>query len=413
MAHITIRPIRDDELVTWFETFGTAFYIWPTDANALAEARREMIELDRTLGAFDGDTMVGTFRSFDTPLTLPGGARVPTSAVTAVSVRPTHRRRGALNQMMVHDLRRAAAAGAAASILIASEWPIYGRFGFGPATWAARWTLRTRAAQFRVEPVGSIEIVDALTARKLLPDLYDAVATAQHGEIGRQDFRFDLDLGLKELPGRPRWKGSVAIHRDESGNPDGFARYHGEEAWEEGIPDNKLILDELRGVTLEAEIDLWRFLAEMDLTAMIQADTRREHEPLPWYLDEARAARSSKVNEFLWLRPLDVARLLGERRYERDGALVLEVADVLDGKAGPAAGRYRLEVRDGSAICARTDAAPDLAVEARALGAAILGGTRLVDASRVSGAEEHRAGALALADGLLWTADPPWCATWF
>ena len=69
-----------------------------------------------------------------------------------------------------------------------------------------------------------------------------------------------------------------------------------------------MVLDELHGVTLEAEIDLWRFLAQMDLTATIRAETRREREPLPWYLADARAARVERQSEFLWLRPLDVER---------------------------------------------------------------------------------------------------------
>jgi hypothetical protein len=43
----------------------------------------------------------------------------------------------------------------------------------------------------------------------------------------------------------------------------------------------------------------------------------------------------------------------------------------------------------------------------------VLGGTRLVDATRAGGATEHRAGALAEADLLLRTADAPWCSTFF
>jgi predicted acetyltransferase len=174
-----------------------------------------------------------------------------------------------------------------------------------------------------------------------------------------------------------------------------------------------MLLDELHGVTLAAEMDLWRFLARMDLTATIRADTRREHEPMQWYLADARAARVTGLTDFLWLRLLDVERVLGERRYERDGDLVIEVVDVLAGQPGPAAGRYRLEVRNGAATCRRTDAGPDLAVDVGPLGAASLGGTRLIDAARAGGATEHRPGALAEADALLGTADPPWCSTWF
>jgi predicted acetyltransferase len=410
----TIRPVRDEELPAWFEAFSSAFYIWLTyDPASLAALRRETWELDRVIGAFDGDRVVGTFRTFGVQLTVPGRARVPVSAVTAVTVLPTHRRRGTLTSLMADDLARAKARGDAACILISAEWPIYGRFGYGPATWHARWTVRVRAAELAGRPTGTVEIVQPLEARRLLPEIYDRYAAAQPGEITRPEDRWDFDLGLMELPGRPRWRGSIAVHRDEAGELDGYARYHGEEVWEDGIPDNLMHLDELHGVTAEAELELWRYLVQVDLTATIRADTRREREPLQWFLGDARAARVSGLSDFLWLRPVDVERLLGARSYERDGDLVLEIADVVDGKPGPAAGRFRLQATSGAATCRRTDAAPDLRLDVRHLGAAVLGGTRLIDATRAGGATEHRPGALTEADALFRTADAPWCTSWF
>jgi predicted acetyltransferase len=409
----TIRTIKPEELPAWFEASSSAFYIWAQDPHATALARRDTIEIDRVVGAFEDDLIVGTFRSFGSQLTLPGGARVPVNAVSAVTVRPTHRRQGTLSRMVADDTARAAARGDAASVLISAEWPIYGRFGYGPATWQARWTLRVRAAKFRAKPVGSVQTIDPLTARKLLPGIYERYAAGQPGELARQEHRWDVDLGIVEMPGRPRWRGQVVIHRDDAGEPDGYARYHGEEHWEDGIPDNLMLLDELHGVSVAAEIDLWRFLAQVDLTATIRADTRRERELLPWYLSDARAARVTNLSDMLWVRLLDVERVLGERRYEREGDLVIEVDDQVDGTPGPAAGRYRLTVRDGSGTCRRTDDQPDLSVDVRALGAAVLGGTRLIDATRAGGATQHRPGALAEADALLRTADAPWCSTWF
>ena len=408
-----IRTVRKDELAAWFEAFSTAFYMWNNDPVAMAAARGPYIDLERAFGAFDGEVMVGTYRSFASKLTLPGLARVPVGAVSAVSVRPTHRRRGTLTRMITRDLRECAARGEAASILIAAEWPIYGRYGYGPATWHAKWTLRTRAAGFRLEPVGSIEILNAGQARPILPELYERIAAAQPGEIDRNERRWDYDLGLVDTPGRPPWRGAIALHRDAAGLPDGFARYHGEEHWPDGIPDNGLVADDVRGVTLEAELDLWRHLAQMDLTATVRAETRREREPMQWYLADGRAARVTDLSEMLWLRILDVPRMLGERTYERDGDLVIEVEDALADGPGPAAGRYRLAVRGGAATCERTDAAPDLTVGVMPLSAAVLGGTRLVDATRAGGATEHRPKALLDLDGLLTTADPPWCTTWF
>jgi predicted acetyltransferase len=410
----TVRSITADELIGWNEAFSTAFYIWASDPAARAEVQlANKLDIDRCLAAFDGDTMVGTYRSFATRLTVPGGARLPVGAVSAVSVRPTHRRRGLLTSMITKDLRRSVDRGEVASILIAAEWPIYGRYGYGPATWQAKWTLRTRATTFTTPPIGSVEVVGAAAARELLPTIYDRYVANQPGAIDRPDHRFDGDLGLREWPGRPRWQGQVAIHRDDAGVPDGYARFHGEENWVDMYPEHRMLVDELHAVTVEAEIDLWRHLAQMDLTASIQAEVRREHEPMQWVLADPRAAQVSGRSDFLWLRLLDVERALVGRTYERDGTLVVEILDTLGGELGPAAGRYRLEVRDGAATCARTEAAPELTIDVRALGAAYLGGTRLADAVRSSGFTEHRPGALDDADRLFRSAAEPWCSSWF
>lgn len=409
----TIRPVTRDELLDWFATFGMAFYIWASDPRARADFSAPHMDLERALGAFDGSTMVGTYRSFATRLTVPGGARVDASAISAVSVRPTHRRQGILTSMIQRDVRASAARGEVVSVLIAAEWPIYGRYGFGPATWQVKRTLRSRGAAFLRPPVGSVEVVDSAAARRLVPGIYDAYAAGQPGEISRPDHRWDVELGIVEAPGRPIQKGQVVIHRDGAGEPDGYARFHGEENWVDMIPDHRMLVDELHGVTDDVDIDLWRHLAQMDLTASIAAEVRRDREPMQWALADARVAQASGRTDFLWLRLLDVERALAARRYERDGTVVIEVIDPLAGSDGPAAGRYRLEVKRGDATCRRTDAAPDLTLEARLLGAAYLGGTSLREAALAGGAIEHRAGALAEADLLFTTATPPWCSTWF
>jgi predicted acetyltransferase len=410
----TIRPVRDDELTAWFAAFGSAFYIWSTDPEASAAARRPSMDLERTIGAFEDDAIVGTFRTFPTQLTLPGGARIDVSAVSAVSVRPTHRRRGILTRLVADDVQRSVERGDVASILIAAEWPIYGRFGYGPATWQATWSLRTREATLLVDPIGSIEILDLKQAREVLPDVYDRCAANQPGEIARRESRWDYDLGVIEVPGRPPWKGAIVLHRNAAGEPDGFARFHGEEHWTDMSPDHHMLVDDLHAETAAAELDLWRHLAQMDLTATIRTEhPRRPMEPLKWVLSNPRAAQVSGLADFLWVRIFDVPTFLGGRTYAHDGTLVVEVTDDLAGVPGPAAGRYRLEVRDGAGSCERTSENPDLTVDVRSLSAASLGGTRLADATRAEPYAEHRAGALEDAEVLFLTPDPPWCSTWF
>jgi predicted acetyltransferase len=94
---IEIRPVESDELPAYIDSLSTTFLDRP-DVDKVAAEVRDVWSLERTIAAFDGRQVVGTFRSFDTELTVPGAVQLPASAVSAVTVLPTHRRRGLLRQ---------------------------------------------------------------------------------------------------------------------------------------------------------------------------------------------------------------------------------------------------------------------------------------------------------------------------
>ncbi len=408
------RAITDAELPAWFDAAQNVFFMWSWgDSQEQAAIRRPHMDLARTMAAFDGDAIVGTFRTFATELTVPGGRSVSASALTAVTVRSTHRRRGVLSSLMADDLAKAATRGEPVGILFASEWPIYGRYGYGPATWEASWAIRSRAAHFKGSPSGTVEVMGPKEAREILPDIFDRYVINQAGEIRRPGYRWDTALGIVPAPGRPKGVLVIAVHRGTDGTADGYAAYRGEEKWDEGIPDNVLLLDELHAISEAAELELWRFVCSIDLVATIRASTRRVREPFTWHLADARAARLKDVGEGLWLRIYDVPAALGGRAYETSDRLVIEVVDRVAGSDGPAAGRYELEAGPGGATCRPSRRTADLSIEVAALGAAYLGGTRLVDAVRAGGAHESTSGALARADALFRTSDEPWCTTHF
>src|SRR5437868_4132305 len=96
---IAIRPVTADELVPWFQQLATTFFIWPIEPEGAAKMPWATKDLDRRIAAFDAQRIVGTYRTFATELTLPGGANVQASAVSAVSTRPTHRRQGILTKL--------------------------------------------------------------------------------------------------------------------------------------------------------------------------------------------------------------------------------------------------------------------------------------------------------------------------
>jgi predicted acetyltransferase len=299
--------------------------------------------------------------------------------------------------------------GEALGLLYASEYPIYGRFGYGMAARQATWTLDTAATGFHGPMAGSVELVAPSEAsRDTIRAVFETWRVRQPGEIRRRPWSWDFALALREEPWGPTWKGFLAVHRGSTDEVDGYARFHADETWVDRQPRNTLVVDELHALDDDAYRTLWRFLAEVDWVATVKAERRSPSELLPWLLTNARAAVLSEVGDGLWVRLFDVPRALEARAYERSGSVVLDVRDAED-----SAMRVKLEAEPGGARCRSTADSPDLTLDVSALGAAYLGGTRLRDAVRATGVDEHRAGALSAVDGLLLTADEPWCSTFF
>ena len=406
---VEIRRVRDDELPAFVDALSTGFLERPDVAKVVDEIR-PLWDLDRTWAAFDGSSICGTFRSWATELTVLGGARLPAAAVSAVAVLPTHRRRGIMRSMVAAEHGAARERGEAFGLLYAAEYPIYGRFGYGPACREATWTLDARAT-FLAPSTGTVEIARPdETTREAIKEVFEVIRERSPGEIQRRPYRWDFDLGKPSVWGEV-WKGFVALRRDASGAVDGYVRYsRPEERWEQGQPRNTVKVDELHALDDEAYVTLWRFLAETDWVATVTAGRRSPRERLPWYLANARDARPTDLDDAMWIRLLDVPRALEGRTYPAEGSLVLEV---VDGEATGGRTRLLLDATLDGATCRATDRSADLTIDVSALSAAYLGGPRLSDVVIATGFDEHRAGALAEAERLLRAADEPWCSTFF
>ena len=80
-----------------------------------------------------GPMPVATYASLDKTLNA-GRELLPLRMITDVTTSAAHRRRGLLRRMIEDDLDDAVAKGVPIAALTASEATIYGRWGFGPAT---------------------------------------------------------------------------------------------------------------------------------------------------------------------------------------------------------------------------------------------------------------------------------------
>jgi predicted acetyltransferase len=257
---------------------------------------------------------------------------------------------------------------------------------------------------------GALELVEPDELRKLAPPVYERFRAERPGTLSREDLRWDSDLGLDHPEGQPpNWKGRAVVHRDDTGEPDGYLRYHLDDTYEGRQSKAVLHVDELIAAAPAGYADLWRYCLEMDLIRTVKAEDRPVDEPLPWLVTDARAVRVTERADMLWLRLLDVPAALAGRAYRSEGRLVVEVVD----PAGYAAGRYALDAAPDGATCERSTETADLTLPATALATAYLGGFRLRTLADAGLLDEHRPGALARADALLAAERTPWCTLWF
>lgn len=298
----------------------------------------------------DQGRSVASFLSFDTTLSVPGGADVSADAISGVVVLPTHKRRGLLSRWLTADIEQARERGDVACGLYASATGIYGRFGFGISTSHATATLDARGTTFNEPPTGCMRVVTGAEALAALPGVARAAQLANAGSI--QPPTHVWKGATQQLPGvsqadRQRW---FAVHTDECDQPDGVIGYTLADTWDSGRGGSTVTLHTLYAATPTAERELWRYAASIDFTATVVCEMTSPDCALPWWVSDPRAVTFGPSWDGLWSRILDVPAALSARRYPVDAQVALQVHDA----AGHTQGHYHLEVdASGEGVCTR------------------------------------------------------------
>ncbi|MCX4970295.1 GNAT family N-acetyltransferase [Streptomyces sp. NBC_00654] len=411
---LEVRTVTASEYPDWLRAVSTGFLRTAKATEEEIAGRLAHTDLSRVRGAFDDGRWVATFRSFAQELTVVGGATVPADAVSGVTVTPTHRRRGLLSRMMAADLAAAKERGEVVATLVAAEYPIYGRYGFGPATWATQWEIDVPRAGLdprwagpsEADGGGRIELIDGAEVRKLGPELHARFAARRPGAVSRDERWWEVNTGTVPSAHTAWTEPFYALHRSADGTVDGLAAYTADANWGDAKqPLNKATVKEMIAVTPRAERALWHFICSIDWITTVRSDFRAPDDPLPLFLPDPRAARIVTQVDWLWVRVLDVVRALEARGYEDEAGLVLDVQD----SAGLAGGRFLLEVSPSGASCTPTTRSADLTLDVRELGTLYLGDESVQRLVALGRAEEHRTGAARSADRALRTARRPWC----
>ncbi len=347
----------------------------------------------RKIGVYDAQgplaaLPVATFASWVGELTLPGGT-IPACAISAVTVAPTHRRRGILRSVMAGELRAAADLGVPIAALTVSESTIYGRFGFGAAIPATTWEIDTRRAGW-VGPTapGRFDFVGREAGRDLAQTLHERIRLTSPGELALPPGHVDRFFGTRadaEKADQLR----VVQYRAVGGDVDGLVVYRISENHDD-FTASSLEVSFLLAATDEAYAALWQFLLSMDLIGTVRASELALDEPLWWLIADQRAAKIT-VRDHHYLRILDVPAVLSARRYAGPETIALEVTDPL----GFADGMFLLTIDDDGQGSVDPVDGPPLGIPSVRLGVAELS---VLVAGGVSAVTLARAGRLETDD---------------
>lgn len=402
-----IRPIEESEFAEYCGVTEQAFN--SADPPSEREEARTRLSLDRTLAAFDGSQIVGTAAAFRFDMTVPGGPR-PVAGVSWVGVLPTHRRRGVLRGLMTRQLADLYSDGEAVAALWASEAAIYGRYGYGCASWQTAFTARRGETAYvpgvPTDPALRLRLVEPQKALTEMTAVFEALAGSRPGLYARDDAWWAHRL---HDPEHARGDGGplrCVIAEDDAG-PRGYAVFTVQASWMDGhFPDNRLTVREVCATDPASYALVWRHLFDRDLVTVVTAADRPLDDPLLSMVADPRRLRPH-LGDGLWVRLLDVAAALGSRTYSAPVDVVLEVED-RDCEWNR--GRWRLTADTTGASCTPTSRPADVVVPVSVLGAAYLGGLGgLTMAAGAGLAQEHPPGAVAaLSRAFAW--DPqPWC----
>ena len=403
MADSTLlsRTLTHDEFDEFRAVFAAALMF--EDDEQHRERSRPLFEPDRAHGVFDGRELIGAGYSLNPAITLPGGRPCPLAAVTAVGVKPGHRRRGVLTMLMRAQLDSLHEAGEPIAALYASEGSIYGRFGYGVGSYEARVSVPRGAAflstvELDPRPVREVSAEDAMT---FVREIYPRVTEKQVGYLSRDSEHWELRLSWnRDDAGKLRY----AVH------PAGYALYRPKSAWTTRGPDYELRVEEIVATTPQAYAALWRYLLDMDLVTEVRWNKAAVDEPVTSMLTNPRLARR-EVLDGLWVRLVDVDRALEARRYRAPLDVVIEVSDAFcDWNAG----RWHLRVdANGVAKVTRADEPAQLAADVSDLGAVFLGGNTIASLVRAGRIVELDEGAALRASVAFGTDHAPHCPEGF
>ena len=228
-----IRPCRDYEEYG-DAIFGIGQYFGARPDEQRLERFSKVLDIERMHAALEDGEILGGGGAFSFDLSVPGGT-LPCAGVTVVGVYPTHRRRGVLRALMDAQLRDVHERGEPIAALWASEETIYGRFGYGIASWAGEVKIAREWGAFAqpLERKGRVRFVTAEQALELFPPVWEALRRERPGVISRT--REWWEVRTLRLPDEDQANPKRFVVLELDGATQGYAVFRTHNGFEEGV----------------------------------------------------------------------------------------------------------------------------------------------------------------------------------
>jgi len=292
--------------------------------------------------------------------------------------------------------------------LNSSQYPIYGRYGYGPTgRW---WTVKIDPRRVRWRdgaPLpGRVTVGNAPDIRAQLVECYQRCFGAWPGEVDRHEGHWTRRLKPRtEDKGRRLW----ALLHNEEGVIVAAAYYTFEERFDDSGFANRLEVKDLFGVDEASQVALWRWLLGRNLLGEVTCERLDPGSALADAMEDPRLLVTTELFDTTWLRVLDVAAVLGGRSTLATGSVAVRILDPLVDKVD---GVWRLSGNGERLAVERTDSEPDVSLRVDLLASLIFAhntASRLFAAGHLDGTPV----ALDVLDRLLAWPRPAWSSHMF
>ncbi len=292
---------------------------------ASAEAEAAYLSSGSPIGGFVDGELQGVANGYDSSIVMPGGNRVRHLAVTHVGVSPTHARRGIARRLLTEQLRQAWASGFVVAGLRASDARIYGRYGYGIASWSVRQEVDlANGGRLTPRQRGDVRRIDPLESFKLFKRIANSLPAPRATTLMRWDAWWEIQKFRTTQGSTPHH----AVVIGAEGAERGYLRFHVQpsENWFTST-QRTVIVDDLVAHDNDAWRGLMEHLLSQDILHKVILPSRPVDDPLPLFIDNPRAVQVSELRDESWIRPLDLGKFLNGRTYGRGSRVVFQVTD--------------------------------------------------------------------------------------